>query len=96
MKQINLLFVTLLLSLATLVNASEERVDIGDLIQVNLPGETSLNKGFQVDKRGRITLPEVGALYVAGYTEPQLESAVKQALEKVYRDLSSATVYIAE
>jgi hypothetical protein len=29
-------------------------VQIGDLIQVNLPGEASLNQGFQVDKRGRI------------------------------------------
>lgn len=96
MKPINILLVALLLSFCTLVQANQERVDIGDLIQVNLPGEESLNKGFQVDKRGRITLPEVGALYVAGYTEQQLESAVKQALQKVYRDLSSATVYIAE
>lgn len=96
MKPINILLVALLLSFCTLVQANQERVDIGDLIQVNLPGEESLNKGFQVDKRGRITLPEVGALYVAGYTEQQLESVVKQALQKVYRDLSSATVYIAE
>lgn len=96
MKWNKVLIVWLLLSLSCFAQASEERVDIGDLIQVNLPGESSLNKGFQVDKRGRITLPEVGALYVAGYSEKQLESAVKQALEKVYRDLSSASVYIAE
>lgn len=96
MKTINLMVAMLLAFTLSFAQASEERVQIGDLIQVNLPGESSLNKGFQVDKRGRITLPEVGALYVAGYSEDQLEIAVKEALEKVYRDLSSATIYIAE
>ncbi|MCG9582509.1 SLBB domain-containing protein [Vibrio tubiashii] len=96
MKWTNYIALFLLTSLCSFAQANEERVQIGDLIQVNLPGESSLNKGFQVDKRGRITLPEVGALYVAGYSEPQLEQAVKDALEKVYRDLSSASVYIAE
>ncbi|CAH0531957.1 hypothetical protein CTH30272_04226 [Allocatenococcus thiocycli] len=96
MKWINLIALLLLTSVFSVAHANEERVQIGDLIQVNLPGESSLNKGFQVDKRGRITLPEVGALYVAGYSEAQLEQAVKESLEKVYRDLSSASVYIAE
>ncbi|MFM2590002.1 SLBB domain-containing protein [Vibrio sp. TBV020] len=96
MKWTNYFIAALLTLTFSFVYASEERVQIGDLIQVNLPGESTLNKGFQVDKRGRITLPEVGALYVAGYSEQQLEVAVKEALEKVYRDLSSAKVYIAE
>lgn len=96
MKWINLIALLLLTSVFSVAHANEERVQIGDLIQVNLPGESSLNKGFQVDKRGRITLPEVGALYVAGYSEAQLEQVVKESLEKVYRDLSSASVYIAE
>ncbi|RJX66481.1 sugar ABC transporter substrate-binding protein [Vibrio sinensis] len=72
------------------------RVQVGDLIQVNLPGESSLNRGFQVDKRGRINLPEVGPLYVAGYDEAQLQEAVINALDDVYRDLNSASVFIAE
>ncbi|KOO13405.1 sugar ABC transporter substrate-binding protein [Vibrio xuii] len=96
MKWTNYIVAALLSVTLTCAYANEERVQIGDLIQVNLPGESTLNKGFQVDKRGRITLPEVGALYVAGYSEQQLDVAVKEALEKVYRDLSSATVYIAE
>lgn len=96
MRWINLIALLLITSVFSVAYANEERVQIGDLIQVNLPGESSLNKGFQVDKRGRITLPEVGALYVAGYSEAQLEQAVKESLEKVYRDLSSASVYIAE
>ncbi|WP_438696070.1 SLBB domain-containing protein [Vibrio marinisediminis] len=72
------------------------RVQIGDLIQVNLPGEDTLNQGFQVDKRGRINLPEIGTVYVAGYTEEQLSETLLTALGSVYRDLSSANIYIAE
>ncbi|GLT19909.1 hypothetical protein GCM10007938_36920 [Vibrio zhanjiangensis] len=91
-----LLLIILLLGLTFPAYSQQERVQIGDMVQVNLPGEETLNKGFQVDKRGRINLPEVGALYVAGYTEEQLETAVLEALGKVYRDLSTASVYIAE
>nr|WP_193756569.1 SLBB domain-containing protein [Vibrio coralliilyticus] len=91
-----LTLITLVLLFAASVNAEMERVQVGDMIQVNLPGEETLNKGFQVDKRGRINLPEVGALYVAGYTENQLQQSVLNALSKVYRDLSTASVYISE
>ncbi|ENM5792564.1 SLBB domain-containing protein [Vibrio mimicus] len=88
-----LLCFTLLLSS---LSFAEETVRIGDLVQVDLPGEPSLNKGFQVDKRGRITLPEVGPLYVAGYDESQLQQAVSDALSRVFRDISTIQVFIAE
>ncbi len=92
------LLLIMTLFLATNANANQEttRVQIGDLVQINLPGEETLNRGFQVDKRGRIELPEVGAVYVAGYTEEQLSEAVLNSLKDVFRDLSSASVYIAE
>jgi protein involved in polysaccharide export with SLBB domain len=83
----------------TSVHAEDEfsdAVQVGDLIQVNVPGEESLNRGFQVDKRGRITLPEVGAVFVAGYDNKQLEKVVIDALSTTYRDLSTATVFIKE
>ncbi|KDN30025.1 sugar ABC transporter substrate-binding protein [Vibrio fortis] len=73
-----------------------DAVQVGDLIQVNVPGEESLNRGFQVDKRGRITLPEVGAVFVAGYDNEQLQKVVIDALSTTYRDLSTATVFIKE
>ncbi|MGF1720976.1 SLBB domain-containing protein [Vibrio kyushuensis] len=78
------------------LQGGNEVVQVGDLIQVNLPGESTLNRGFQVNKRGRITLPEVGAIFVAGYDEEQLEVTVLGALESVFRDLSNASVFIAE
>ncbi|GAD89352.1 hypothetical protein VHA01S_019_00290 [Vibrio halioticoli NBRC 102217] len=91
------IFKILLIMMASIsFHVMAKPVQIGDLIQVNLPGEESLNKGFQVDKSGRITLPEVGPTYVAGFEEEQLSKVVKDALSKVYRDLSNASIYVSE
>lgn len=60
-------FLTLAVSPVFAEDEFSDAVQVGDLIQVNVPGEETLNRGFQVDKRGRITLPEVGAVFVAGY-----------------------------
>ncbi len=91
-----LITLTLLTSFIAMAQEEASTVQIGDLIQINLPGEETLNRGFQVDKRGRITLPEVGPLYVAGYDEEQLKMAVLDSLSSVFRDLSNAKVFIAE
>ncbi|MDF2152163.1 SLBB domain-containing protein [Vibrio sp. CAU 1672] len=87
----------LLLVLIPGVKAQEpDTVKVGDLIQINLPGESSLNTGFQVDKRGRISLPEIGPVFVAGYSEEQLEQVIIDTLKTVYRDVSNARVFIKQ
>ncbi|WP_210473645.1 SLBB domain-containing protein [Vibrio crassostreae] len=99
MKSLFAFIITLSLCLSNLVNANEEfsdAVQVGDLIQVNVPGESTLNTGFQVDKRGRITLPEVGAVFVAGYDSEQLNKVVLESLATAYKDLSNASVYVKE
>ncbi|MEZ8436180.1 SLBB domain-containing protein [Vibrio splendidus] len=99
MKLLIAFIFTLSLSFTSVVNASEEfsdAVQVGDLIQVNVPGESTLNTGFQVDKRGRITLPEVGAVFVAGYDSEQLNKVVLESLATAYKDLSNASVYVKE
>ncbi|MEL0608814.1 SLBB domain-containing protein [Vibrio echinoideorum] len=99
MKILLTLIFTISLCFATVVNAEEEfsgAVQVGDLIQVNVPGESTLNTGFQVDKRGRITLPEVGTVFVAGYDNDQLNKVVLEALATAYKDLSNASVYVKE
>ncbi|OED65431.1 sugar ABC transporter substrate-binding protein [Vibrio splendidus ZS-139] len=99
MKILLTLIFTISLCFATAVNAEEEfsgAVQVGDLIQVNVPGESTLNTGFQVDKRGRITLPEVGTVFVAGYDNDQLNKVVLEALATAYKDLSNASVYVKE
>jgi protein involved in polysaccharide export with SLBB domain len=89
-------FLTLAVSPVFAEDEFSDAVQVGDLIQVNVPGEETLNRGFQVDKRGRITLPEVGAVFVAGYDNEQLQKVVIDALSTTYRDLSTATVFIKE
>jgi len=99
MKSIITLFMMFALSFSAFLHANDkfsDAVQVGDLIQVNVPGETTLNKGFQVDKRGRIRLPEVGAILVAGYDKQQLNKVVLEALATAYKDLSNASVYVKE
>ncbi|WP_439147602.1 SLBB domain-containing protein [Vibrio sp.] len=99
MKSLITIFITFALCFASFVQANDEfsdAVQVGDLIQVNVPGESTLNTGFQVDKRGRITLPEVGAVFVAGYNKEQLNKVVLESLASAYKDLSNASVYVKE
>ncbi|MDN2668846.1 SLBB domain-containing protein [Vibrio sp. 14N.309.X.WAT.E.F5] len=99
MKSLITLLITFALCFASFVQANDEfsdAVQVGDLIQVNVPGESTLNTGFQVDKRGRITLPEVGAVFVAGYNNEQLNKVVLESLATAYKDLSNASVYVKE
>lgn len=96
MNKLNLLILIILAIFIQPSLAKETMVQVGDLIQVNLPGEEELNRGFQVDKRGRITLPEIGPIFVVGYDEEQLSKSVTEALSTVFRDLSNAKIFIAE
>ncbi|MDE1349470.1 SLBB domain-containing protein [Vibrio aestuarianus] len=96
MNKLNLLILIILAIFIQPSLAKETMVQVGDLIQVNLPGEEELNRGFQVDKRGRITLPEIGPIFVVGYDEGQLSKSVTEALSTVFRDLSNAKIFIAE
>ncbi|GAL20346.1 periplasmic protein SypC [Vibrio maritimus] len=100
MKLLNTLATLLLAMIVVVLSpatfADEKNVQVGDLVQVDLPGESSLNRAFQVDKRGRINLPEVGQVFVAGFDETQLESVVVDALSTVFRDTSNVKVFIAE
>ena len=99
MKSLITIFITFALYFASFVQANDEfsdAVQVGDLIQVNVPGESTLNTGFQVDKRGRITLPEVGVVFVAGYNKEQLNKVVLESLASAYKDLSNASVYVKE
>ncbi|KAB0464944.1 SLBB domain-containing protein [Vibrio kanaloae] len=99
MKILLTFIITISLCFTATINAEDKfsgAVQVGDLIQVNLPGEVTLNTGFQVDKRGRITLPEVGTIFVAGYDNDQLNQVVLEALASAYKDLTNASVYVKE
>ncbi|GLR03824.1 sugar ABC transporter substrate-binding protein [Vibrio hyugaensis] len=96
LKSVVTLFLFCLININVSWAAEDEVVKVGDLVQINLPGEASLNKGFQVDKRGRISLPEIGPVFVAGYNEEQLQSVIIDNLKSVYRDVNNARVFIKQ
>ena len=99
MRIIKAITTLLMLCLVTINPAwatEDDVVKVGDLVQINLPGEASLNKGFQVDKRGRINLPEIGPVFVAGYNETQLQNVITDNLKTVFRDVSNARVFIKQ
>lgn len=77
-------------------HAKQETVNVGDLVSVMLPGEPTLNKDFQVDKRGRLILPEVGPIHVAGKTEDQMIATITISLKTVLQDLSNLKVFISK
>lgn len=76
--------------------AQELLVQPGDLIRILLPGESSLDKNFEVDRQGRIILPEVGPVVVAGLNEKNMERKVSTSLAAVYRDLTGLRVLVQE
>ncbi|WP_199454180.1 SLBB domain-containing protein [Vibrio owensii] len=96
LKAITTLLMLCLITLNTAWAAEDDVVKVGDLVQINLPGEASLNKGFQVDKRGRINLPEIGPVFVAGYNETQLQNVITDNLKTVFRDVNNARVFIKQ
>ncbi|EKO3806926.1 SLBB domain-containing protein [Vibrio harveyi] len=96
LKAITTLLMLCLITFNTTWAAEDDVVKVGDLVQINLPGEAALNKGFQVDKRGRINLPEIGPVFVAGYNETQLQNVITDNLKTVFRDVSNARVFIKQ
>lgn len=94
--QIILFILTLSISLLTVANETNNNVRVGDVISIMLPGEDSLNKDFQVDKQGRVILPEIGPIFVAGKTEAQMVSSITLSLKTILQDLTNLQVFISK
>jgi len=66
-------------------NAQEQNyVSIGDTIRITDTFNDEIRGTFVVDIDGTILLPEVGALWVAGYTRSELESYLTQKLSPFF------------
>ncbi|MDF1730793.1 MAG: SLBB domain-containing protein [Minwuia sp.] len=78
------------------VLAEEPVLAAGDIIQIVLPGEPDFDQPYQLDSRGMVTLPEVGALPLAGIDTDTARRRVNLALSSAYRDLSQLKVLIKE
>lgn len=75
---------------------AEPPLQIGDVLTINLPGEAALTHDFQIDRRGRLQLPEVGGMVIAGKTLPQAAKEIRASLAKAYRDLDRLSVTLKE
>ena len=93
---ISLIMLCIITTMSSAWADEDDVVRVGDLVQINLPGEASLNKGFQVDKRGRINLPEIGPVFVAGYNEAQLQNVITDNLKTAFRDVDNVRVFVKE
>jgi len=78
----------------SIANADDYVVQVGDVIRISLPGEDSIDKNFDVDRLGRIHLPEVGTVLVSGLNEKTLETKVREKLASVFQDLLNLHVYV--
>ncbi|MCB1420839.1 MAG: SLBB domain-containing protein, partial [Notoacmeibacter sp.] len=87
----------LLLAAALPVRAAEQTVlRIGDTLMLQLPGEESLTGDFAIDRRGDITLPEIGAVRLAGETPEAAEKTLRAKLSVAFRDTGRLTLRIKE
>ena len=74
----------------------EVRLRIGDVLSIALPGEPAFNKDFPIDRRGRVELPEVGAVELAGRTLADATTLIRTTLGRAYRDLSFLSVSLKD
>ena len=72
------------------------RIGANDLIEVNVFRVEELSKETRVDASGRISLPLIGVMKVAGMTQQQLEKTLAQKLSKSYLQNPQVSVFIKE
>ena len=93
------LFLILLLQGALLIGTAAARGEVlavGDLVEIVLPGETDFADPFAIDERGRVVLPEVGPVSLAGLTREEAEVRLREMLANIYRDSDAVQLRIRE
>lgn len=78
------------------VSAEELKLRAGDILTIDLPGEATFAEPFQVNRQGRVILPEVGSVAVAGKTLAQSGVVVRQALKTVFRDIDRLRILLKD
>lgn len=75
---------------------AEINISVGDIIAVSLPGESTFEKPFQVDREGNISLPEVGELQLSGLPLSEAKIQILEKLEPIFKDLSRLEISLVE
>lgn len=58
----------------------------GDEVRIRVWGQVNLRANLRVDRSGEIYLPQVGPVHVAGLAFADLDSHLRQAIARVYRN----------
>ena len=103
MKSIKTLIIpSVLLVLSSFVVYSQERVitdyKVGpkDLLEISVFGLSDLNRTVRVSEDGKISLPLLGEVEVAGMTKAECEKKISQLLEEGYLQNPQVTIFIRE
>lgn len=75
---------------------AETRLRPGDNLILVLPGESSLNQEIQINRSGRLLVPEAGEVEIAGLTIRQAQQKIKRLLADVIHDLSNFEIVIKQ
>ncbi len=72
-------------------------LQVGDEVSVTLWGSVDAQWPLRVDRAGRVTLPRVGPVAVAGATAGELEALLRARLERVFKgfELSAAVTDVS-
>lgn len=71
------------------------RIDIGDVLEINVWKEDALSKQVFVRLDGRISLPLVGDVVAAGMTPMELSTAIAKQLSEIMEEPSVAVILTA-
>ncbi len=63
----------------------------GDELRIQLSGTTNRQFDLTIDRTGAISVPDLGALHVAGLTYGQLPNFLNDALGRIYRNFQVST-----
>lgn len=77
-------------------NAREYRLGFGDTLDVLIYQAETLSREYQVNSRGEIQMPLVGAVVIGGLTVSEAQLKIKSALTETYMRNPQVTVSILE
>ena len=77
-------------------NDSQIKLRPGDVIQIELPGETDFASAFQVNRDGKLSLPEIGQVKVTGMSLVKASKHIESLLAQEYRAMDDFALYLVE
>jgi len=60
----------------------------GDELRIRIWGNVNVQDNVRVDRAGNIYLPQIGPVHVAGLADSELESHLREAVSRVYRNFN--------